>query len=431
MNMKKQTLIIAYAFIMCCLFGQTMTTYTLCEGNFQTPNASLWSINSAGNLDGPIHWDENSNPLGDTGQSLTIHDNKLFIVMNNSHTIEVMNLAGGAQYSTTINLPSASPRYMFAEGDKGYVTSWALNAILILNLNTMEAVDTIEVNGMPEHIIDYQDYLYVSVPSKSDWTTNDKVLKINKADYSIDSTFTVEPGPKMMALGDSSLYITSSSYDGDWNGYAGITSINLFNDEVLRYNAGQTSSYGTDIFKYQNKIYHLFDGGVVPLNNDLTPNTTAKIGNFSSLRSASAYGEHLYFGISDYVAPDTVMVINGSGELMNDYIVGALPGSFAFYNYTQTSIENESIIPEYASMKNFPNPFNPHTSIQYTLKKTSPYRLYISNINGRTIKEFEIQDYTSGTKNIYWYASLFSSVIYFAILKQANQTSVLKLSLIK
>jgi hypothetical protein len=200
---------------------------------------------------------------------------------------------------------------------------------------------------------------------------------------------------------------------------------------VLRYNAGQTSSYGTDIFKYQNKIYHLFDGGVVPLNNDLTPDTTGKIGNFSSLRSASAYGDHLYFGISDYVAPDTLMVINGSGELINDYIVGALPGSFAFYNYTQTSIENESIIPEYASMKNFPNPFNPHTNIQYTLKKTSPYRLYISDINGRTIKEFEIQDYNSGTKNISWDASLFSSGIYFAVLEQANQTTVLKLSLIK
>ena len=147
--MKKQTLIIAYTFIICCLFGQTMTTYTLCEGNFQTPNASLWSINSTGNLDGPIHWDENSNPLGDTGQSLTIHDNKLFIVMNNSHTIEVMNLAGGAQYSTTINLPSASPRYMFAEGNQGYVTSWGLNAILVLDLNTMEV--------FPDHSVDHRD----------------------------------------------------------------------------------------------------------------------------------------------------------------------------------------------------------------------------------------------------------------------------------
>ena len=322
--------------------------------------------------------------------------------MNNSHTIEVMNLAGGAQYASTINLPSASPRYMFAEGDKGYVTSWGLNAILVLDLNTMESVDTIDVNGMPEHIINYQDYLYVSVPSKSDWTTNDQVLKINKSDYSIDSTFTVEPGPKMMVLDDSLLYITSSSYDSDWNGYAGITRINLFNDEVLRYNAGQTSSYGTDIFKYQNKIYHLFDGGIVPLNNDLTPDTTGKIGNFSSLRSASAYGDHLYFGISDYVAPDTVMIINGSGEMMNDYIVGALPGSFAFYNYTQTSIENESIIPEYASMKNFPNPFNPSTEIKFSIPKSENVSLIVYDLLGNEVKKIVDSELKEGQYKYKW-----------------------------
>ena len=429
--MKKQSLIIAYAFIMSCLFGQNMTTFALCEGNFSTPNSSLWSFNATGNLDGPIHWNENSNPLGDTGQSLTLHENKLFIIMNNSHTIEVMDLAGGAQYSTSINLPLASPRYMHAEGDKGYVTSWGLNAIIVLNLNTMETVDTIQVSGMPEHIINYQNYLYVSVPSKSDWSTNDQVLKINKADYSIDSSFTVEPGPTMMVVNDSSLFIASKSYDNNYNVYAGMTSINLFNDEVLKYNAGQTSSYGTDIFKYQNKVYHLFDGGIVPLNNDLSPDTTKKIGDFNSIHSATANGDFLYLGTTDYVAPDTVMVLNSNGELINDYIVGAIPGSFEFYEYDQASITNKSILPQYASMKNFPNPFNPHTNIKYVLKKPSPYRLYISDINGRTIKEFEIADYTSGTKNISWDASLFSSGIYFAVLEQTNQTTILKLSLIK
>jgi len=325
----------------------------------------------------------------------------------------------------------ASPRYMHAEGDKGYVTSWGLNAIIVLNLNTMETVDTIQVSGMPEHIINYQNYLYVSVPSKSDWSTNDQVLKINKADYSIDSSFTVEPGPTMMVVNDSSLFIASKSYDNNYNVYAGMTSINLFNDEVLKYNAGQTSSYGTDIFKYQNKVYHLFDGGIVPLNNDLSPDTTKKIGDFNSIHSATANGDFLYLGTTDYVAPDTVMVLNSNGELINDYIVGAIPGSFEFYEYDQASITNKSILPQYASMKNFPNPFNPHTNIKYVLKKPSPYRLYISDINGRTIKEFEIADYTSGTKNISWDASLFSSGIYFAVLEQTNQTTILKLSLIK
>ena len=34
---------------------------------------------------------------------------------------------------------------------------------------------------------------------------------------------------------------------------------------------------------------------------------------------------------SDYVAPDTVYVHNYFGELINEYIVGALPGDYEVY----------------------------------------------------------------------------------------------------
>ena len=429
--MNKQTLIIAYVFIISCIFAQNMTAYALCEGNFGSANSSLWSINSSGESNAPVYWDENSNPLGDVGQSLTIHNDKLYIIMNNSHTVEVMELIGGIQYSTTINLPSASPRYMCAEGDIGYVTSWGLNAILILNLNTMETIDTIQVNGMPEHIINYQNHLYVSVPSKSDWSTNDQVLKINKYDFTIDSSFTVEPGPSLMVVNESYLYIASSSYDDSWNKYAGTSSINLANGEILRYNAGQSSDYGSDIFNYQNEVYQLYNGGVVPLNNDLSPDTTGKIGDFNTIYSATAHGDYLYFGISDYVAPDTVMILNSNAELISDHIVGAIPGSFAFYGSDQASVKENNILPHYASMKNFPNPFNPLTNIQFDIKTSAPYKLYISNINGKVVENIQVSDYSIGKKNISWDASSFSSGIYFAILEQKNKTEVLKLSLIK
>ena len=430
--MNKQPLIIIYVFIASYLFGQNMTTYALCEGNFGTPNSSLWSFNAVGNLDGPIHWNENSNPLGDTGQSLIIHNDKLYVIMNNSHTIEVMELIGGLQYSTTINLPSASPRYMSAEGDVGYVTSWGLNAILVLDLNTMEAADTIQVNGMPEHIINYQNYLYVSVPSKSDWSTNDQVLKINKLNHTIEDSFTVEPGPSMMVINESQLYIASSYYDDSWNKYAGTSSINLTNGEILRYNAGQSSNYGSDIFNYQNEVYQLYNGGVVPLNNDLSPNIIGKIGDFNGLYSASNHGDNLYFGITtDYVAPDTVMVLNSNAELIGEYIVGASPGSYAFYQYDQASVIENNILPQYASMKNFPNPFNPLTNIQFEIKTPAPYKLYISNINGKVVENIQVSDFTIGRKNISWDANSFPSGIYFAILEQKNKTEVLKLSLIK
>ena len=78
--------------------------------------------------------------------------------MNNSHTIEVMDLTEEAQYLTTIDLPNASPRYLYAENNIGYISSWGLNAIIVMDLSLMELVDTIQVHGMPEHIINYQEY---------------------------------------------------------------------------------------------------------------------------------------------------------------------------------------------------------------------------------------------------------------------------------
>ena len=136
-------------------------------------------------------------------------------------------------------------------------------------------------------------------------------------------------------------------------------------------------------------------------------------------------------GISDYVAPDTVMILNSNAELISDHIVGAIPGSFAFYGSDQASVKENNILPQYASMKNFPNPFNPLTNIQFDIKTSAPYKLYISNINGKVVENIQVSDYSIGKKNISWDASSFSSGIYFAILEQKNKTEVLKLSLIK
>jgi hypothetical protein len=378
-----------------------------------------------------VHWDESSNPLGDVGQSMSIYQEKLYIIMNNSHTIEVMSLAGGIYYESTLDLPSSSPRYITFNGEKGYISSWNLNAILILNLNNMEIIDTVEIDGKPEKMIYFEDHLYISVPNKSDWSTNDKVLKMRLSDNVIVENFTVEPGPSMIALYDSSLFITSSSYDDMWNKYSGTSTINLSTSEILRYNAGQTTSYGSDIFVFQNEIYQIFQGGLVPLNNDLSPNTSQKIGDYPSLYSADSYEDFLVLGISDYVAPDTVIILSNEGVVLEEFIVSAIPGSFEFYNYDVTSIEDQKIIPKVTSVHNYPNPFNPRTTIQFDNVINSPYRIYICDITGRKIKEFNIDSYQVGQQTIIWDASDYSSGIYFAIFEQLGNSSLRKLSLIK
>ena len=425
-------MIILFAFLS-IIYGQNLKLFTLCEGNFGSSNSSLWSSTlNGGGMHDIVHWDESSNPLGDVGQSMSVYQGKLYIVMNNSHTIEVMSLAGGIYYESTLDLPSSSPRYITFNGEKGYISSWNLNAILILNLNNMEIIDTVEIDGKPEKMIYFEEHLYISVPNKSDWSTNDKVLKMRLNDNVIVENFTVEPGPSMIALHDSLLFITSSSYDDIWNKYSGISTINLSTSEILRYNAGQTTSYGSDIFVFQNEIYQIFQGGLVPLNDDLSPNTSQKIGNYPSLYSADSYEDFLVLGISDYVAPDTVIVLSNEGVVLEEFIVSAIPGSFEFYNYDVTSVEDQKLIPSVTSVvHNYPNPFNPRTTIQFDNVINSPYRIYICDITGRKIKEFNIDSYQVGQQTIIWDASDYSSGIYFAIFEQLGNSSLRKLSLIK
>ena len=425
-------IMIIFFTLLSIIYGQNLKLFTLCEGNFGSANSSLWSSSlNGGGMHDIVHWDESSNPLGDVGQSMSIYQEKLYIIMNNSHTIEVMSLAGGIYYESTLDLPSSSPRYITFNGEKGYISSWNLNAILILNLNNMEIIDTIEIDGKPEKMIYFEDHLYISVPNKSDWSTNDKVLKMRLSDNIIVENFTVEPGPNMIALYDSSLFITSSSYDDMWNKYSGTSTINLSTSEILRYNAGQTTSYGSDIFVFQNEIYQIFQGGLVPLNNDLSPNTSQKIGDYPSLYSADSYEDFLVLGISDYVAPDTVIILSNEGVVLEEFIVSAIPGSFEFYNYDVTSIEDQKIIPKVTSVHNYPNPFNPKTTIQFDNVINSPYRIYICDITGRKIKEFNIDSYHVGQQTIIWDASDYSSGIYFAIFEQLGNSSLRKLSLIK
>jgi hypothetical protein len=431
--MKKVSLILILLYLT-TLNSQNLTTYALCEGNFGSANSSLWAFNDSSEeeINGPIHWNENSNPLGDVGQSLTISNEKLYIVMNNSHSLEVMDLSSGfASYDTTIYLPNASPRYMAIADNFGYLSCWNLNGILVINLDNYEVMDTIFVNGMPEVLIQDENYLYASIPTKADWSTNNQVLKINLESMNVIDSFTVAPGPKSMILNDSKLYIACSSYDSNWNSLAANSRIDLIEGSVTNYDAGTTSDYGSDILLFQNEIYRVFNGGLAPINEDLTMNTSEKIGNYSNLYSASSYGNYLYIGLSDYVAPDTIMVLDNTGEMILEHQVSAIPGSFAFDDRVLNDLKNPPVADKIQIMKNYPNPFNPVTTINFNLSNSGFTNLYIVNINGQVVEKLIKKSLKEGSHDVKWNGSSSPSGIYFAVLENKKQKIVKKMSLIK
>ena len=127
------------------------TTFVLCEGNFGSSNAALWSFSpddatTATQILG-------GTSLGDVGQSLTVYGNQLYVIINNSHKIEIFTVDDEISHEGTISFNSASPRYLVIDGTTGYVSCWNLSAILILDLPNLAVIDTISVSGMPEFMI--------------------------------------------------------------------------------------------------------------------------------------------------------------------------------------------------------------------------------------------------------------------------------------
>ncbi|NQV38737.1 MAG: DUF2341 domain-containing protein [Candidatus Marinimicrobia bacterium] len=75
----------------------------------------------------------------------------------------------------------------------------------------------------------------------------------------------------------------------------------------------------------------------------------------------------------------------------------------------------------YSVEPNYPNPFNPTTTIQFNLPLESTVGIKIYNLLGREIAEFDAQKYSAGSHKLKWNASAVSSGIYFTRV-QINET---------
>jgi tetratricopeptide (TPR) repeat protein len=66
------------------------------------------------------------------------------------------------------------------------------------------------------------------------------------------------------------------------------------------------------------------------------------------------------------------------------------------------SVNNSQIPKEYGLLGNYPNPFNPTTTISYNLPRMSDVELKIYDILGHEVKSFFISSQSAGTQNIVW-----------------------------
>ena len=438
--MKQKLTLLAIITIFQISLAQNFT-YILCEGNFNTTNASLWQLTGTSELIGPVHWNFTDNPLGDVGQNLKVYQEKLFIIMNNSNSLEVMSLSNGATYERTIDLPFAGPRDIAFVNNHAYITCWYLPGILSLDLNTWQIDDTISINGLPDNIIADDGKLYTSIAMNTDWSPADKVLALESVsgEFTPIDTFTVITGPNQLLLYENKLYVLSNYYDDTWNTYTGTSCINLETNQVTKRDHGLSFNFCDDLALINDKIYRSYNGGVAPLTDSLTIDINKIIGNYACIYSIAFDGKNIFIGLSDYSAPDQVVILDTLGNEINTLNVGVCPGSFAFYQQPNAEIftdEKNGILSDFLLMPNYPNPFNSNTIIPFYLKNTNLVQLTIYNLKGELITKLTDDYFTSGYHSVTWngcdqYGRLSPAGVYFAEIRVRGQVHVRKMMYLK
>ena len=142
--------------------------YVLSEGGFGSNNTKLsFYTNATSSVTGDYFLQQNptiTTGLGDTGNDMITYGSKLYIVMNVSGRVTVLNANNGTfikNISFIDGTVNKQPRYACAARGKVYVTAYD-NKVSVIDTASLTIANTIDVGPNPEGIAASANYLYVA-----------------------------------------------------------------------------------------------------------------------------------------------------------------------------------------------------------------------------------------------------------------------------
>lgn len=206
------------------------------EGMSGTDSATVSFLPDGGTIQNNIFATANpGGTLGDTGQSLSFHEDKAYIILNLSNRLRVVDRTT-FQLEATLNTGLSNPRYMAFANGKGYITCWggstAYVAVLNLESNTIET--TIEVEAGVERIIEVNGKLYAAHKGGAGY--GNTISVIDPVTDTLETTITVGDVPNTMVVDNGFLYVLCEgkpSWTGPQQTFGKLVKINLADNTVV------------------------------------------------------------------------------------------------------------------------------------------------------------------------------------------------------
>lgn len=208
-------------------------------------------------------------------------------------------------------------------------------------------------------------------------------------------------------------------WDGDGNGSAII--------DIGPYEYGAPAFGGIQGITYDPTTGDFVDYVLLKINNQPGEFTFSdSIGSYQIKLPAGVYDVYAERVFYDDAVEYQIEVFDGQFTQLDI----AMNETVDVQNYEIISIKNDF------NLNNFPNPFNPETTIEFSIQNNSDVELTIFNIKGQRIATLINEKMQKGKHSIIWsgcdqHGNQVSSGIYFYKLKVGNQESVKRMLLLK
>ncbi len=121
-------------------------------------------------------------------------------------------------------------------------------------------------------------------------------------------------------------------------------------------------------------------------------------------------------------------------RFINDSVSYAVGKTVYKYSYDSTvsiNIVSSEIPSEYELLQNYPNPFNPVTKIRFSIPETALIKLSIFDVSGKELSVIAFGNFSPGTYELPWDASMYPSGVYFYKLKAWDFSETKRMVLVK
>ena len=190
--------------------------YILNEGLFQMNNSTLSYYDfTTGKLTENIFLDVNHRGLGDVGNDMKRYGSKLYIVVNNSNIVEVVDVKT-VQSLKTINLSGKQPRQVAFLDDKAYISCFDGDVVRI-DTASLEVEASVHTGPNPDGICACNGKLYVcNSGGLSNPNYGNTVSVVDPATFTVVKDITVAVNPtRVKGYSDRYVYVVSNGNYGD------------------------------------------------------------------------------------------------------------------------------------------------------------------------------------------------------------------------